>query len=151
MKRQIEQLLVEHKLTSAQFADIIGVQRSSISHIISGRNKPSYDFIQKILLKYPDINANWLITGNGDMFTLKQPSEPSIGSETNTDLFNQPTNNQEFKPKHTISPKPQVTSVNTYRETSSDNEKTAEVTNVNKEKSLIIIYDDDTFKVLNSR
>jgi len=73
MKDRIIQFLKENNLTSTKFADTIGVQRSSISHILSGRNKPSYDFIEKMLLSYPDINAQWLITGKGNMF-INQPS-----------------------------------------------------------------------------
>jgi transcriptional regulator with XRE-family HTH domain len=81
MKDRIIQFLRENNLTSTKFADEIGVQRSSISHILSGRNKPSYDFIEKMLLSYPEINAQWLITGKGEML-LNQPSlfqsEPKV-------------------------------------------------------------------------
>lgn len=67
MKDRIIQFLKEKNLSSTKFADTIGVQRSSISHILSGRNKPSFDFIEKMLIAYPDLNAQWLITGNGSM------------------------------------------------------------------------------------
>lgn len=69
MKERIIQFLSENNLTSTKFADVIGVQRSSISHILSGRNKPSFDFIEKMLVAYPELNAQWLITGKGNMFT----------------------------------------------------------------------------------
>ena len=69
MKERIIQFLSENNLTSTKFADVIGVQRSSISHILSGRNKPSFDFIEKMLLAYPELNAQWLITGKGNMFS----------------------------------------------------------------------------------
>src|SRR5690606_15634735 len=51
--------------SAAAFADKIGVQRSSISHILSGRNKPSLDFILKILAAYPDVELYWLLNGKG--------------------------------------------------------------------------------------
>ena len=73
MKDRIIQFLNANNLNSTKFADQIGVQRSSISHILSGRNKPSYDFIEKMLLTYPKLNAQWLITGKGNMF-IDQPS-----------------------------------------------------------------------------
>lgn len=79
MKDRIIQFLSENNLTSTKFADTIGVQRSSISHILSGRNKPSFDFIEKMLLAYPDLNAQWLITGKGIM--LK--NQPSLFSQNN--------------------------------------------------------------------
>jgi transcriptional regulator with XRE-family HTH domain len=53
----------DSELSSAAFADIIGVQRSSISHILSERNKPSLDFILKILHAYPSVSSEWLLKG----------------------------------------------------------------------------------------
>ncbi len=61
-------LLVKTKnLTSAEFADAIGVQPSNISHIMSGRNRPSLDLVMKVLKKYPEIRSEWLINGVGSM------------------------------------------------------------------------------------
>lgn len=55
-------------MKAAQFADIMGIQRSSVSHILSGRNKPGFDFIQKFLTKFPSVNPDWLILGKGKPF-----------------------------------------------------------------------------------
>lgn len=82
MKDRIIQFLSENNLTSTKFADKIGVQRSSISHILSGRNKPSFDFIEKMLLAYPDLNAQWLITGKGNM-SVNQRSLFNHGQDQN--------------------------------------------------------------------
>lgn len=57
--------------SAAQLADQIGVQRSSFSHILNGRNKPSADFISKLLQSYPDLNANWLL-GDAENMLLSQ-------------------------------------------------------------------------------
>jgi len=54
-------------LKSSQLADSISSNRATISHILSGRNKPSIDFLDKLLNNYPELNANWLITGVGNM------------------------------------------------------------------------------------
>ncbi|MCF8233927.1 MAG: helix-turn-helix domain-containing protein [Bacteroidales bacterium] len=67
MEDRIRKILKEKNLSASKLADEIGVQRSSISHIISGRNKPSLDFVRKVLLKYPELNADWLVTGKGQM------------------------------------------------------------------------------------
>ncbi|MFC2115736.1 helix-turn-helix domain-containing protein [Bacteroidota bacterium] len=75
MQDQIQEILRREDLSSSQFADKIGVQRSSVSHVLSGRNKPGYDFIHKILESFPGINAEWLITGFGDMYKQLRPSE----------------------------------------------------------------------------
>ncbi len=52
--------------SASSFAEKIGVQRSSISHILSGRNKPSLDFILKILSAYPEVDLYWLFNGKGE-------------------------------------------------------------------------------------
>jgi len=65
---RISKLLKTKKLSSSQFADEIGVQRSSVSHVLSGRNKPSLDFVTKILSAYADVNPDWLLSGKGNMF-----------------------------------------------------------------------------------
>ena len=62
-------------LKSSKLADIIGVNRATISHILSGRNKPSIDFLQKLLSSYPELNANWLISGVGDMKENQKQNE----------------------------------------------------------------------------
>ena len=56
-------------------ADSIGVNRATISHILSGRNKPSIDFFQKLLSTYPELNSNWLITGVGFMSTKNETQD----------------------------------------------------------------------------
>jgi transcriptional regulator with XRE-family HTH domain len=68
MKERLIQLLDMEQLSPSKFADLIGVQRSSISHIISGRNKPSFDFLQKTLTAFPGLNASWLLMGEGTMY-----------------------------------------------------------------------------------
>lgn len=71
--------VIEHsELSPAEFAEEIGVQRSSISHIISGRNKPSLDFITKIKTAFPEFEWNWLITGEGEMLISEKEPEPIV-------------------------------------------------------------------------
>lgn len=72
MRERIVQFLNAENISSTQFADSIGVQRSSVSHILSGRNNPSFDFIQKLLKKYEEINAEWLILGVGTMYKSRE-------------------------------------------------------------------------------
>lgn len=64
---RISKILEESNFTSSEFADEIDVQRSSISHITSGRNKPSLEFITKIKARFPDLSWDWLINGEGEM------------------------------------------------------------------------------------
>ena len=60
---RIKKIISENELSAAAFADKIGVQRSSISHILSERNKPSLDFILKILRSFPSLSSDWLLLG----------------------------------------------------------------------------------------
>lgn len=72
---RIRALIKLKNLNAAQFADAIGVQRSSISHVLSGRNKPSLEFVQKILKTFPDINSDWLLSGTGELGKSFQEEE----------------------------------------------------------------------------
>ena len=65
--KRLEIILDYYSLNASTFADKIGVQRSSMSHLLSGRNKPSLDFILKILDSYPNFDLYWLLTGKGKM------------------------------------------------------------------------------------
>ena len=104
IKNRILEFLRSENITSAQFAQEIGVQPSGISHIISGRNKPSLDFIVKMVLRYPSLSTDWLLLGKGPMYRegntieLFQGSEPIPGNEE--DLFSglQPTGTEKTQP-----------------------------------------------------
>jgi len=76
MKERILVFLQNENKSYAQFAEEIGVQPSGISHILSGRNNPSLDFIIKMLLKYPSLSADWLLFGRGAM--NKYVSQPTL-------------------------------------------------------------------------
>jgi len=65
---RIQKIIQQKKLSSSGFADMIGVPRSTISHLLSGRNNPSLEFIQKILDAFPEISTDWLIRGKGPMY-----------------------------------------------------------------------------------
>ena len=68
------QLLInsEEKLTRSGFAEALGIQPATISHIIAGRNKPSYELLQKILVRFPNVSSDWLMLDRGEM--LRDPS-----------------------------------------------------------------------------
>ena len=96
MNNRIKEIMTKEKLTSQRFAQKIGIQPSAVSHILSGRNKPSLDVIQKILNTYKYLNPDWLLLGTGPM--LRKEPVPS------------PTNNQHVEVK--MSPnKPQMASL----------------------------------------
>lgn len=75
MNRRLEQFLAAENISQSQFADTIGVARASVSHILAGRNKPGFDFIESMSRHYPTLNIEWLILGNGKMY--KSPASPA--------------------------------------------------------------------------
>jgi transcriptional regulator with XRE-family HTH domain len=88
IQERLQIIMRMNNLNASQFADKIGVQRSSISHIISGRNKPSLDFLQKTLEHFPRVNADWLITGkvkNNDLQNDVTKVNDNVNSETSTE------------------------------------------------------------------
>ena len=85
MNERIQLILKTKNISASKFADEIGVQRSSISHILSGRNNPSLDFIQKTLKRFPDISPDWILSGKGSMYTepdlfttIEEPKQEKI-------------------------------------------------------------------------
>lgn len=64
--KRLEIILDYYALNASSFADRIGVQRSSMSHLLSGRNKPSLDFVLKILEVFPEIDLYWILNGKGN-------------------------------------------------------------------------------------
>lgn len=65
-QERLETILKYYELSATAFAEEIGVQRSSISHLLSGRNKPSLDFVLKVIQRFPEVNLYWLLNGKGD-------------------------------------------------------------------------------------
>lgn len=63
---RLERLLAHYEMSASSFADAIGVQRSSISHLLSGRNRPSLDFVMKVIARFPEVNLYWLLNGKGE-------------------------------------------------------------------------------------
>ena len=94
-------------LTPARFAEVMGIQRSGISHLLAGRNKPSFEFIQRMMTAYPDVNYEWLVLGKGRPYKTDRPV-PALPE--NIDLFSEtadavtgensplPVDNQKFEP-----------------------------------------------------
>ena len=113
MKNRIQQYMDYKSITAGELATLLDVQRSNISHILNGRNKPGAAFIEKLLVSFPDLNARWLLTGEGEMTekevekiikdvvqtptsTKVEELEKVIGEQVKND--DQPKNKKEEKP-----------------------------------------------------
>lgn len=80
MNKRLQQFLTVENITQSQFADRIGVAKASVSHILAGRNRPGFDFIESMASCYPNLNLEWLITGKGKMYKGQESiaSSPEI-------------------------------------------------------------------------
>jgi len=74
MVGRVNLILKAKNISARQFAEEIGIQPSGMSHILSGRNKPSLDFVQKVIRRWPEINISWLMFGKGEMFVSDIPT-----------------------------------------------------------------------------
>lgn len=78
MNQRLLQFIQAENLSQAQLADLLRVARASVSNILSGRNKPGFDFLESLSLHFPDLNLEWFVTGRGRMY--KSHSEPSLST-----------------------------------------------------------------------
>ncbi len=102
---RLKQLLRHFELTPSGFADQVGVPRSSMSHLLSGRNKPSLDFTLKVIDKFPEVNLYWLLNGKGNFPTVSTskatPTPNGNPKEQQTPIAKESTFNTLEKQKNT--------------------------------------------------
>ena len=148
MNNRLEQFLAAENISQAEFADAIGVARASVSHILAGRNKPSYDFLTGMLLHYPRLNMEWLLAGKGKMYKdpmeSRIPPAPAAEPEPAPDLFSIPPREEPVAPPTArpdtdtavpaTNPAPEMTTQKT------DNQR--------KITKIIVFFDDNTFQEL---
>ncbi len=156
MIHRIELILKTKNLTPTQFADAVGIQRSSLSHILSGRNNPSLDFVMKVITRFPDLQTDWLMFGKGPMYKeVIAPSKPVVKS-----LFDE---TEDFPEINTPAPLPSNESYLFDKEDLNEEETTEELpkeensapTAVKKDEKtsesaiekIIIFFKDGHFKV----
>ncbi len=127
--KRLQKVMEYYDISAAAFADAIDVGRSSISHIISGRNKPSLDFVLKIVQTYPEVELYWLLNGKGNFPADSVKEKPRVASSS---ASSQPGTSHpgRFAPtnKPEASPSP-------------------EIARAEKEiKKIVIFYNDGTFE-----
>lgn len=81
---RVNKIMDYHQLSPSAFADRIKVQRSSISHLLSGRNKPSLDFVLKVVKEFDMVDLYWLLNGKGT-FPKNTPTSPTQSLSKNDD------------------------------------------------------------------
>jgi transcriptional regulator with XRE-family HTH domain len=139
-------------LNSALFADKIGVSRGTITHVLSGRNKPSLEVVQKILDTFPAVNAEWLLVGKSPMYDHEKiflhPQQESIAFEDENQTLNPPKNEANVYKESKASEYPQK-SIDKVPVEVAQSIQLKEITDVissnRKINKIIIFYDDETF------
>lgn len=139
MKDRIAHIIRAKNLTAAEFAIRLGIQPSNISHLLSGRNNPSLDFVRKLKDTFPEYNLDWIVMGKGPMTV----SEPYIMPVSGTGL-------PEMKAEENKADVLGGTLFDTP-EMSYESEKQQYPLQDNGLKKLILVYDDNTFEVLTPR
>jgi transcriptional regulator with XRE-family HTH domain len=82
LKDRVKQVMESESLTPKEFSEKLSIQRSSLSHVFSGRNKPSLDFIMKLTQVFPHLSMEWILHGRGEMHS-KQLSSADSNPVTN--------------------------------------------------------------------
>ncbi len=90
--KRLEKIMDTYELTASAFADQINVGRSSISHILSGRNKPSLEFVLKIIESFPEVELYWLLNGKGSFPKKNVPQVEEVVQREKPDLFDTQSN-----------------------------------------------------------
>ena len=147
MNTRLKQFLAAENISQSQFADTINVVRASVSHVLSGRNKPGYDFITAIITAYPHLNIEWLMLGRGKMYksttaVVETPSQPAAQNiEDNLPLLFEYDEDIVETETETVNPSaPTISSMNTFINTAQSAVKQRKVTKI------LVFFDDDTFQ-----
>lgn len=117
MKERIKEFIDYKGISAGELASMLEVQRSNISHILNGRNKPGASLIEKMLMVFPDLNARWLLTGEG-----------SISVDVNTDYSDKKPTQENNQPKKEV-----------QNNNSNQNNRTKQINKV------VLLYNDGTF------
>lgn len=141
--KRLETIFDYYGLTASLFADKINVQRSSISHLLSGRNKPSLDFTLKVIESFPEVELLWLLNGKGSF------PKGENGSEEKTAISSQEKIAQE---NNLFTQEIIASTLNTEPSTTKSKIQSEEksIHSDSKIERIVVFYTDGTFKNYNT-
>ena len=144
MNTRLQQFIAAENITQAQLADSLDVARAGVSHIIAGRNKPSYDFLSALLHHYPSLNAEWLMLGKGKMYKdLQEKTVEKIQEQPAGLLFDDFDEIVEEKSDAQHSEPVNIHSTNKINNLDNAMQSIVKQRNV---KKIIVLFDDGTFQ-----
>lgn len=142
MREKLLVLMKNEGLTSSRLAELLGIQPSGISHILGGRNKPSFDFVQKVLRRFPRLNPDWLLLDSEQMYRdlTTEDSQPAENSIFSAELTFAPEDAKNDEPASPVK-QSEMATVNGVVNTAAQNALTR-----GNIKRIIILYDDRSFE-----
>ena len=149
MNKRLQQFLTVENITQSQFAERIGVAKASVSHILAGRNRPGFDFIESMANCYPSLNLEWLITGKGKMFKGQESQPPAQETSQPAEKAKSPVHEEgegQLFDSHELNLFSEAAEdVDNKRQTTSDS-PSAPKPEKPRIKKILIFYDNGTFK-----
>ena len=138
IKDRIAHIIRAKNLTATQFAEMMQIQPSNVSHLLSGRNKPSLDFLIKLKDVFPEYSFDWIILGKKPITLSERPQ--SVKEELhNSDQLPIVETSSNLGDIFSVTEKSEQDAINTITETKIEQSKQV--------KQIVYIYDDNTFEI----
>ena len=137
-------------LTQAQLADTLNVARAGISHILAGRNKPSYDFLSSLMIKYPRLNIEWMMFGKGKMYKDSEASSHQMeytATNIQDELFPAESADETFSESKNSEPQKEFLENSVDSTCRTQSHETIKIIEKQRNvKKILILFDDGTFQ-----
>ena len=142
MREKLQKLMASEQLTASRFAELLGIQPSGVTHLLGGRNKPSFDLVQKILRRFPHINPDWLLLDSEQMYRANAELTNDQPNQTSNEVAETPVNVEKISATQNTTISEGSTSTN------NSIERLATIGAVNRKnvKRVIVLFDDHTFE-----
>ena len=141
MREKLLNLMKSEQLTASKLAELLDIQPSGISHILSGRNKPSFDLVQKILRRFPRVNPDWLLLDKDEMYrTIDIEPKPATSQSISTEELD------ETMQQSTVSGMTTPATNSTSASTPAQQIAAAYAPKNGNVKRVIVLFDDHTFE-----
>lgn len=150
MNVRLQQFLAAENITQAQLADTLNVARAGISHILAGRNKPSYDFLSSLMIKYPRLNIEWMMFGKGKMYKDSETSSHQMeytATNRQDELFPVEIADEAFSESKNSEPQNEFLDNSADSTYSTQSHETIKIVEKQRNvKKILILFDDGTFQ-----
>ena len=148
--KRLEKILDYYNLNASSFADKIGVQRSSLSHLLSGRNKPSLDFVLKISEVFPEVDLYWILNGEGTFPKGDRKMEQKTVAPLESKIVTETVFEKKNSPEDLFSKMESSPIENKKIETSDTSKQLQNFNNNGEVDKMVFFYKNGTFKIYNS-